>query len=288
MKTFRSAAVVMTCLSGLVLAGCGRAQPPAQPPAPSASASGEEAGATVAERETDTRERNIVRKKLPRNFKSIALEYTVVLVDESDNERAVDPAEHTFEVGNSFLVRIRPQDDLYVYVFNEGPQGERTCLMPSADEPPHLVKAGREISLPDDGGYFTFEPPAGEEKLVVVALPEPSDDIRMLAAAVFKGQAGGLRSEPAAEARTQADAALDQLREKSGAATRTRGPIRKVVERLDGGIPAGTTLSHVEPPLDGETSSYGIAVTSGDGEGPELVLDIPLRSRSEAGSAGGK
>ena len=45
------------------------------------------------------------------------------LVDDAGNERAVDPAEHTFDVGDSFLVRIRPHDDLYVYVFNEGPEG---------------------------------------------------------------------------------------------------------------------------------------------------------------------
>ena len=25
---------------------------------------------------------------------------------------------------------------------------------------------GVEISLPDDGSYFTFEPPAGEEKMI--------------------------------------------------------------------------------------------------------------------------
>lgn len=283
MATLRSARAVMLCVWGLGLAGCGRTPEPAPP-----VASGEQAGPSGAEAPTETRARNVVRKKLPRNFKSIALEYTVVLVDQSGNERAVDPAEYTFEVGNSFLVRIRPQDDLYVYVFNEGPQGERTCLMPSADEPPHLVKAGKEISLPDDGGYFTFEPPAGEEKLVVVALPEPTDDLRMLASAVFKQRAPGVRSEAATEARTAADKAIEELREKSGAGGRTRGPVRKVVERLDGGIPAGTTVSHVEPPLDGETSSYGIAVMSGDGAGPELVLDIPLRSRGGAGPADGK
>ncbi|MFM9058168.1 MAG: DUF4384 domain-containing protein [Planctomycetaceae bacterium] len=257
------------------LGGCGGGQPAV----PAGSA------ASTADPEPGTRERNIVRKKLPHDVRSIALEYTVILVDASGTERAVDPAEHTFEVGNAFLVRIRPHDDLYVYVFNEGPGGERTCLLPAADEPPHLVKANAEIALPDDGGHFTFEPPAGEEKLVVVALPEPTDNVRRLAAAVFKGQAGGLRTAAATEAKQQADETLDALRAKSGAAVRTRGPVRKMVERLDGGIPAGTTVSHVEPPHDGETSSYGIAVTAADGSGPELVLDIPLRSR---GGAGGK
>ena len=288
----RSTVAVLLASAGFVLAGCDRGAVPSAPawadkpvaahalapgdkPAPAADhpATADDAG---------TRDRNIVRKKLPRNFRSIALEYTVILVDDSGNERPVDPAEHTFEVGNSFLVRIRPQDDLYVYVFNEGPRGERTCLLPAADERPRFVKAGEEISLPDDGGYFSFQPPAGKEQLVVVALPEPSDDVRLLASAVFKAHAAGLESTEAAAARKPADETLDGLREKSGAAVRTRGPVRKVVERLDGGIAAGQTVSHVEPPHDGETSTYGIAVTAGDGSGPELVLDIPLRSRGAA------
>jgi len=207
-----------------------------------------------------------------------------VLVDKNGKERPVDPAEHTFEIGDSFLVKIRPEDDLFVYVFNEGPGGQRTCLLPAADEQPRLVKSGSDIMLPDDGGYFTFEPPAGEEKLIVVALPEPTDDVRLLASVAFKSQrekAAGLTSAAAADANKQADAVVEALREKSGAATRTRGPVRKVIERLDGGI--GTqTVSHVEPPLDGEPSSYGIAIVAEDGSGPELVLDIPLRSRGAA------
>ncbi|MFM7076508.1 MAG: DUF4384 domain-containing protein [Planctomycetaceae bacterium] len=266
----------------LLLAGCGRpaAAPPATggAPAPRPQAPAAEAAAP------EVLERTIVRKKLPRNLKSIALEYTVVLVDKSGAERPVDPVEHTFDLGDSFLVRIKPEDDLYVYVFNEGPGGERTCLLPAADEPPRRLEAGGAITLPDDGGYFTFEPPAGEEKLLVVALPEPTDDVRLLASVAFKSRAGQ-GGDDAAEERTRADAAAESLRSRSGAATRTRGPVRKVIERLDGGI--GTqTVSHVEPPRDGEPSSYGIAIVAEDGSGPELVLDIPLRSRGAAAAEG--
>lgn len=276
---FSSRRVVMlgVATAGFGLAGCGES---ARPPTRA------KGGPAVTTPDAATRDRNIVRKKVPRDFKSIALEYTVLLVDPSGSERAVDPAAHTFAVGDSFVVRIRPQDDLYVYVFNEGPGGERTCLLPAADERPHRVQAGKDIVLPDDGGHFTFEPPAGDEKLVVVALPEPTDDVRVLANAVFKGQSEGLKTAEQAAARKQAGEKLDALREKSGAAVRTRGPIRKVVERLDAGIAAGKTVSHVEPPHDGETSTYGIAIVSADGSGPELVLDIPLRSRGAAATDG--
>ena len=285
------------CLAGVVVVGllCGCNRGDAPPPAGVAAAPGQPHAELQADPEAASqvpaagvRERNIVRKKLPRNLKSIALEYTVVLVDKNGKERAVDPAEHTFELGDSFLVRIRPEDDLYVYVFNEGPGGERTCLLPAADEDSQLVKAGSDIKLPDDGGYFTFEPPAGEEKLVVVALPEPTDDVRLLASTAFKSQAAAAADlKSAAAAKKQADATIDALREKSGATTRTRGPVRKVIERLDAGV-GKQAVSHVEPPLDGAASSYGIAIVGADGDGPELVLDIPLRSRGGPAAAAGK
>jgi hypothetical protein len=284
MHSTRVHSVAIPCMVAATIAGCSAASVPTAAPRDDATATSGLRPADGAD--AGTRERNVVRKKLPRNVKSIALEYTVILIDESGNERAVDPAEHTFEVGDSFLVRIRPQDDLYVYVFNEGPQGERICLLPAEDEKPEPVRAGADITLPDDG-YFTFEPPAGEEKLVVVALPEPTNDLRLLTTSVFKGQAAGLESEDKAAAAKQADAAIDALREKSGAAVRTRGPVRKVVERLDG-LGEGVAVSHVEPPLDGESSSYGIAIAAGDADGPELVLDIPLRSRGSPSTADGK
>ena len=275
---------LIAALASLAAAGCGGTV--ATPP--SDSAASDHASTSSQDRDDGVRERNVVRKKLPKNVRSIALEYTVILVDDAGNERAVDPAEHTFDVGDSFLVRIRPHDDLYVYVFNEGPSGERTCLLPASDEEPQLVKADAQIALPDDGGFFTFEPPAGEEKLVVVALPEPTEDIRLLATSVFKGQAGTLGTEAAAEERKKADSAISTLREKSGAAVRTRGPVRKVVERLDAGIGPGSTISHVEPPSGGVPSSYGIAIVGQDADGPELVLDIALKSKGSAAPAEGK
>lgn len=60
------------------------------------------------------RERNVIRKQLPKHVKSIALEYTVIAIDETGKEKSVDPATHTFKVGDSFLDRIRPQDDVHV------------------------------------------------------------------------------------------------------------------------------------------------------------------------------
>jgi len=228
----------------------------------------------------EVRERNVIRKQLPKNVKSLALEYTVISIDDTGRERHVDPHSHTFAVGDSFLVRIRPQDDVYVYVFNEGPTGERACLLPSEGEQPPLVKRGDEIALPDDGGYFTFSEPAGEEKLVVVALTEPNDDLRLLTNAVFKSgrSAAATLSSQQREAKKQADSGMESLRQRAGKGVQSRGPVRKLVERVES-LGDGERVTHVEPPQAGETSSYGIAVSAGE---PELFLDIPLRSQAPA------
>ena len=261
-KSLMSSVLAAAGIGGLFAALAGASAPAAEP--------------AVAE----VRERNVIRKQLPKNVKSIALEYTVVAVDDTGKERSVDPQSHTFKVGDSFLVRIRPQDDVFVYVFNEGPTGDRSCLLPSEAEKPPLVKKGEEISLPDDGGYLTFSEPAGEEKLVVVALTEPNDDLRLLTSAVFKsGHSTGakLTTEQRA-AKQQADAGMDSLRQRAAKGVQSRGPVRKLVERAEG-IGAGERVTHVEPPRPGEAASYGIAVSAGD---PELFLDIPLRSQAPA------
>ena len=251
---FRVFVLVATFCAGNVLCRVGRGEEPA----------------------VEVRTRNVVRKKLPRDVKSIALEYSVILVDENGNEKPVDPVNHTFEVGDSFLVRFRPQDDLYVYVFNQGPKGERACLLPQDDEKPKLVAKGVEISLPDDGSYFTFQPPAGEEQMIVVALQKPVD-LRLLSLSVFRDRAGGkLNAKPADG---NGNVVADDIRSRAEAAPKLRGPVRKVVERLDKEpIDASGRLTHVEPPIDGETSSYGIAIAGPKAGNPELILDIPLKS----------
>ena len=252
---FRVFVLVAAFCAGNVLCCVGRAEEPA----------------------VELRTRNVVRKKLPRDVKSIALEYSVILVDENGNEKPVDPVNHTFEVGDSFLVRFRPQDDLYVYVFNQGPKGERACLLPQDDEKPKLVGKGVEISLPDDGSYFTFEPPAGEEKMIVVALQQPVDDLRLLARSVFRDGAGGKLNAKPAEGDSEAEP--DDIRSRAEAAPKLRGPLRRVVERLDKEpIDGDGRLTHVEPPGEGETSSYGIAIAGPKAGNPELFLDIPLKS----------
>ena len=224
------------------------------------------------------RTRNIVRKQLPTNVKSIALEYTIVLLDDNGREIAVDPIDKTFKVGDSFLVKIRPQDDMYVYVFTEGPQGDRACLIPARNEKPFFVTKDTDIKIPDDGGYFTFNPPAGEEKLLVVAVSEPTDDVRILARTVFKEKSGALKTEAEKAANAaQGDAAARGLRDR--ATLNSRGPSKALVDRAKSAPPVARH-TNVEPPGDGEQTSFALAVAGPEAGNPELILDIPLRSQA--------
>lgn len=215
--------------------------------------------------------RNIVRNKMPPDAKVIGLEFTVLKVDSAGSQSAVDPEDHSFEIGDSFVVKIRPQDDVYVYVFTEGPDGQRACLLPEDSADPVMVKQGREISLPENGDMFTFEPPAGEEKLVVIALKEPNPDLDRLADAAFKGS-GNEPTTKDQEQQARGDAAIDGLRQRGGAAVRLRGGSsleHEVAARMEARtqfiVPSDETTPHSE--VVGVNAS-------------EIIVDIPLRSEA--------
>lgn len=227
--------------------------------------------------------RNIVRKQLPKEANVIGLEYTVMTVDKDGNEKAVDPESHPFHIGDSFLVRIKPQDDVYVYVFTEGPTGDKQCLLPSETESPTLVQSNTEISLPDDGGWFEFQPPAGNEKLVVIATKEPNTKLNLLAAAAFRES--GKRLSVAEEAeKKQADTEVAAVRERGAKGIRTRGPVKKNLGSLTTEFDqqAGDATVIV-PPSDDKPSTEVVRRLGEQAGAAELIIDIPLRSRPAAG-----
>jgi len=226
--------------------------------------------------------RNIVRKQLPNEAKVIGLEYTVMTVDKNGSEKAVDPESHPFHVGDSFLVKIKPQDDLYVYVFTEGPTGDKSCLLPTESESPVLVRGESEISLPDDGGWFEFQPPAGEEKLVVIAVKEPNTKLNLLAAAAFRESGKRLTVAEEAEKR-QVEAEVTAVRERGTKGVRTRGPVKKNLGTLTTDFDQQAGDATVIVPPDADKPSTEVVRRLGEKSAPaELIIDIPLRSRLSA------
>ena len=237
----------------------------------------------LATKPPGVRTRNIVRRMLPPEAKSIALEYTIVALDGMGAQKTVDPEQHLFSIGDSFLVKVRPQDDVYVYIFTEGPDGKRMALMPdpeNAAEQPSLVQAGEEVLLPDDGSWFEFHPPAGTEKLVVVALAEPSEDLQNLALVAFQGPVKKLSTDQQLATAERVNREINSLRDRANRGVRTRGPVRKQGQAVAQEFDKAKTYTVIEPPSEEESSTYALGVAA---ERPELILDIPLRSREAEG-----
>lgn len=224
--------------------------------------------------------RNITREKLPKDVEAIALEYTVVLVKDGQ-ERAVDPNTHQFSVGDRILVRIQPKDDMYIYVFTQGPMGDRDCLLPTTDEKAPLVKKGKVIELPEDG-FFRFNDPPGEEKLIVVATAEPSKDLAALSNVVFRKPLDTLTEQEKKE-RKNLIAQNDQ-RMMSSNKLKLEGAARigidseQVVNDFNKDLKAVKRGIIQDPPHGDVESTYAMAAAERSVGKPELFMEIALKS----------
>ena len=213
--------------------------------------------------------------------KVIALEYTVLL-KKGDDEEAVDPHEHRFQLGDRIRVQVQPLSDLYIYIFHEGASGEQTCLLPSKGETPPLAKRDKVLKLPNDGGYFEFAPPAGDERLIVVATETPVE-VKVLTTLVFKEPGEKLSPEEEAiqeKLKGRVHKTLKSIREQVSQ-TKFRGMftdelLSEVGEELKDG---GNTRALLEEPPHGKQKSTFTMSVSPDKEGAsELFVSIPLKS----------
>lgn len=215
--------------------------------------------------------------------KVIALEYTVLLI-KGGKEEAVDPHAYNFQLGDRIRVQIEPLSDLYIYIFHEGTTGTRSCLLPAEEEEPPLAKRGQTLRLPHDG-YFEFEPPAGDERLIVVAT-EATVEKKVLTALVFKQPGEKLSSEEEAiqqKLKGRVHKTLKSIREQASG-SKFRGMfsdalLNEVGEKLKG---EGSTRALLEEPPHGKQRSTFTMSVSPDKEGAsELFVSIPLKSSAK-------
>lgn len=213
----------------------------------------------------------------------VALEYTVLL-RKPDGDEPVDVNTHNFDVGDQIRVRIKPESDLYIYIFHEGASGERTCLLPDKKEMPPLAKAQESLDLPADGSVFEFSPPAGDEKLIVVATEKPSEDLAVMADVVFKKPNEELTKEEQEvqkKLKARSQKILKSIRERQAQGTQYRGlfssdALTKVRQEIS---KKGATRAVLEePPHDGETSTFSMSVSFRENEAPQHFVTIPLKS----------
>jgi hypothetical protein len=223
---------------------------------------------------------------LPGNIrKVVALEYTVLL-RKGDDEEAVDPHQHQFQLVDQIRVQVQPLSDLYIYIFHEGSSGQRSCLLPADDETAPLAKRDEILTLPNDGGYFQFEKPAGDERLIVVATEELVD-LKVLSGLVFKKPDEKLSAEELAiqkKLKARAQKTLKSIREQQTQGTKFRGMFNDEVLTQIGGELTDDQASRVleEPPHGKQTSTFSMSVSARKKGAGELFVSIPLKSGSPA------
>lgn len=208
----------------------------------------------------------------------VALEYTVLQLT-PEGEVAVDPSNKQFNIGDKIRVKIEPLEDLYIYIFHEGPTGEQTCLLPTSNEKPPLARAHKPLVLPADG-YLKFSPPPGDEKLIVVAAEQPINDLTLLASVVFKKPDQELTPEEKqvkAKLKASGQQMLKSIREQQAQGSTFRGILSPEAEKKL----AAKTKSRAmveEPPHGDKKSTFAMAASAKGSGKPSLLVSIPLRS----------
>jgi hypothetical protein len=86
-------------------------------------------------------------------------------------------AETRHRIKDRATLLLRASVTCFVYVFNLGPDGKMTALVPNVEAPQldNRLRANvaRRMPQSDDGFELEFEPPAGVETVYVVATLEP-------------------------------------------------------------------------------------------------------------------
>jgi hypothetical protein len=182
-------------------------------------------------------------------------------------------------------VRIEPIDDAYIYIFTEGPTGQRQCLLPKNDrgEKAPFVKRGTKVHLPDDG-WIEFSPPAGTEQLLVVATEKPTEDLAGLANVVFGKPDDELTPKEKEIKKTlqaKAKARLESIRRRQSESITYRGlltreALGKVADQVqrEGGF--RSVLE--EPPTGKQSATFAMVASTRQDDRPSLMVRIALTS----------
>ncbi len=273
MKTFRVTLVTLTLALTAV---------PAWPAAAAAPTFRDLVRKYVAEQEVGMAPTKL--PGLPADVQEVmALEYTVLLRRDGRDE-PVDASKYEFDIGDQIRVRIKPLSQVYIYIFHEGASGKQVCLLPTDRETPPLAKRDQPLDLPSDGSVFEFSPPAGTEKLIVVATEQPSDDLASLAHVVFKKPGDELtpaEQQIQDELKARSEKTLKSIRERQAQGTKYRGlfsddAVAGVAQQMNQNNTTRAVLE--EPPTKDQQSTFAMSAAR-KGSGPlELLVTIPLKS----------
>ncbi len=215
--------------------------------------------------------------------KIVALEYTVLLRTPNGDE-PVDANVHRFKIGDQVRVRVKPLNGLYIYIFHEGASGKRVCLLPEQRERPPLALPEKSLELPTDGSVFEFTPPAGDEKLIVVALEKPSDNLAALSDSIFKKPEVTLTDDEKRlrdEVKAHGEQTLKSILDRQSQGTRYRGMFDDLAStqiKQDVRQRGTDRVLLEEPPHAKQPSTFSMVALLRGGNKGELFVTIPLKS----------
>ncbi|MCX7047408.1 MAG: DUF4384 domain-containing protein [Candidatus Sumerlaeota bacterium] len=114
------------------------------------------------------------------NPKSIALRYSVLL-ENDPTMRLYAPENMTFASGQKFRIMLVPSQDLYLYMINEGTDGQFAWLAPLPGQGTSLdrLTGGATAVLPLTGNYGVDQKP-GMERIHVIAATHKVERVEQL------------------------------------------------------------------------------------------------------------
>lgn len=94
---------------------------------------------------------------------------------------SVDKADRTYQLGDEVIIKVKSEQDGYLYVFNQDAAGNIVCLLPNKVQSKNEIKAGQEITVPDASDKFRIKAadPAGKEKIFAVVTKQPSPAMKL-------------------------------------------------------------------------------------------------------------
>ena len=86
----------------------------------------------------------------------------------------VDRPNRTYKAGENVMLKVKANEDSYIWVFDTGTSGKVHQIFPNKFDKKNFLAAGKTLSIPGKGAKYQLEvsPPKGAELITVVASKE--------------------------------------------------------------------------------------------------------------------
>src|SRR5262245_48364876 len=185
----------------------------------------------------------------------LGLRYAILKRQAGAEWREVD-IDTVFRSGDNIRVTVEANDEGYLYIISQGASGKFVLLFPTSqvENGENRVKPYQRYVLPAQE-QFTFEEPAGEERMQIILTREPIKDLEQK---ILRGSSAYLRAQ-------NVEFSMDEI-----GRIRAQLPSRDlVVEKVADGTPKTSNLPNEVPAH--ETAVY-VVDKAGGGFVAELIL----------------